>query len=331
MRICLILYIIVLLIINVSSVQYNQKCTFSSGTCKWNLGRRWQIRNLDDETNDIVLMAVDGSNKDKEQGFTDVITSPSLYLTSSCSFNVRLSFQFNIENEQDEIEVFLIKNNETQAASVGLWSAVNSRTYNFSDDIGSLWQQANVSFKAAEEFRIEIEIRHSPDERTDSTTWFAIDDILVENCPIVRTTTTRKIDPSLLATRSWPIRSYFKIGNSSLLRRSFVRFRWKFNDTSTTSSLEESLTPRFTLLSFILYILCALVGLSLLVILLAIIIFTYRKYCLPKTVSITPMIDHRRRSSSKRIPTRMGGVHNSYIDQDARTERTMVTTVRPCY
>ncbi|CAF5139000.1 unnamed protein product, partial [Rotaria magnacalcarata] len=91
------------------------------------------------------------------------------------------------------------------------------------------------------------------------------------------------------------------------------------------------LTPRFTLLSFILYILCALVGLSLLVILLAIIIFTYRKYCLPKTVSITPMIDHRRRSSSKRIPTRMGGVHNSYIDQDARTERTMVTTVRPCY
>ncbi|CAF5031323.1 unnamed protein product, partial [Rotaria magnacalcarata] len=275
MRICLILYIIVLLIINVSSVQYNQKCTFSSGTCKWNLGRRWQIRNLDDETNDIVLMAVDGSNKDKEQGFTDVITSPSLYLTSSCSFNVRLSFQFNIENEQDEIEVFLIKNNETQAASVGLWSAVNSRTYNFSDDTGSLWQQANVSFKAAEEFRIEIEIRHSPDERTDSTTWFAIDDILVENCPIVRTTTTRKIDPSLLATRSWPIRSYFKIGNSSLLRRSFVRFRWKFNDTSTTSSLEESLTPRFTLLSFILYILCALVGLSLLVILLAIIIFTY--------------------------------------------------------
>ncbi|CAF4512630.1 unnamed protein product, partial [Rotaria magnacalcarata] len=148
---------------------------------------------------------------------------------------------------------------------------------------------------------------------------------------LVRTTTTRKIDPSLLATRSWPIRSYFKIGNSSLLRRSFVRFRWKFNDTSTTSSLEESLTPRFTLLSFILYILCALVGLSLLVILLAIIIFTYRKYCLPKTVSITPMIDHRRRSSSKRIPTRMGGVHNSYIDQDARTERTMVTTVRPCY
>ncbi|CAF3347041.1 unnamed protein product [Rotaria socialis] len=276
-------------------------------------------------------MAVDGSNKDKEQGFTDVITSPWLYLTSSCSFNVRLSFQFNIENEQDEIEVFLTKKDETQAASVGLWPALNSRTYNSSGDIGSFWQQANVSFKAAEEFRIEIEIRHSPDERTDSTTWFAIDDILIENCPIVRTTTTRKIDPSLLATRSWPIRSYFKIDNSSLLRRSFVRFRWKFNDTSTTSSLEESLTPRFTLLSFILYILCALVGLSLLIILLAIIIFTYRKYCLPKTVSITPMIDHRHRSGSKRIPTRMGGVHNSYVDQDARTERTMVTTVRPCY
>ena len=33
----------------VSSVQYNQQCTFSFGTCNWHIGRRWQIKNLDDE------------------------------------------------------------------------------------------------------------------------------------------------------------------------------------------------------------------------------------------------------------------------------------------
>ncbi len=40
------------MIIIVSSIQYNQCCTFSSGTCNWNIGRRWRVRNLVDEIND---------------------------------------------------------------------------------------------------------------------------------------------------------------------------------------------------------------------------------------------------------------------------------------
>ncbi|CAF1047506.1 unnamed protein product [Rotaria sp. Silwood1] len=331
MRICLILYIIELIIIIVSSVQYNQRCTFSSGTCNWNIGRRWQIRNLDDETNDKVLIAVDGSHIDKEMGFTDIIASSWLYLTSSCSFNIRLTFQFSIEHEQDQIEVFLIKKDGIQILSLGQWKAFKYENSNTSDDIESLWQQANITFKAAEEFRIEIEIRHLPDKKNESTTWFAIDDILIESCPNVRTTSTCTNQQTLQTTPSWPIRSYFNLSNSSLFRRSFFRFRWKFNDSSIGSPTEESSPPRLTLLTFILYMLCALVGLSLLIILLAIIIFTYRKYCLPSRTSSTPMINHRYRSSRKKKHNHIGLQHNSYIDQDARTEKTMITTIRQCY
>ncbi|CAF3607754.1 unnamed protein product [Rotaria sordida] len=320
------------MIIIVSSIQYNQRCTFSSGTCNWNIGRRWQIRNLDDETNDKILVAVDGSHIDKEMGFTDIITSSWLYLTSSCSFNIRLTFQFSIENEQDQIEVFLIKKNGIEILSLGQWKALKYENSNTSDDIESIWQQANITFKAAEEFRIEIEIRHLPDKKNISITWFAIDDILIENCPNIRTTTTCPNQQTILTTLSRSIPSYFNISNSSLFRRSFFRFRWKFNDSSSVSSSEESPSPpRLTLLTFIVYILCALVGLSLLIILLAIIIFTYRKYCLPSRRSLTPIIDHRYRSSRKKKHNHMDLQHNSYIDQDARTEKTMITTIRQCY
>jgi hypothetical protein len=33
----------------VSSVQYNKQCTFSFGTCKWSIGRRWHIISLDND------------------------------------------------------------------------------------------------------------------------------------------------------------------------------------------------------------------------------------------------------------------------------------------
>jgi len=94
-------------------------------------------------------------------GFTDIITSPWLYLTSSCSFNIRLIFQFSIENEHDQIEVFLIKKNGLQISSIGQWKALTNK--NSPEDIESLWQQANITFKAAEEFRVlnsKIKIFH---------------------------------------------------------------------------------------------------------------------------------------------------------------------------
>jgi hypothetical protein len=40
------------MIIFVSSTKYNQRCTFSFDTCNWNIGRRWQIKNLDENLDD---------------------------------------------------------------------------------------------------------------------------------------------------------------------------------------------------------------------------------------------------------------------------------------
>ncbi|UJR27050.1 hypothetical protein I4U23_008354 [Adineta vaga] len=329
------------MLISISSIRYNQRCTFSLNTCKWNLGRRWQIKNLEDESDDKVLIAVDESNIDKEKGFTDVITSPWLYLTRSCSYTIRLTFQFNIENEQDQIEVFLIKTNHTQILSLGHWKALTQKNLNTSDDIESLWQQANLTFKAAEEFRIEIEIRHLPENKTTSTTWFAIDDILIENCPDISTTTTMSSSqryPTISSTTvPWPTYSNFNTSDSSLLRRSFFRFRWKFNDSSSISTSEEVLSSRITFLTFILYVFYAFVAMTLLILLLAIAIFIFRKYCLIPTAttnttsSSIPIIDRRYHSSKKKKHPHLISYHNSHIDQDARTEKTMVTTIRPHY
>lgn len=100
------------------------------------------------------MVAVDGNSLDKHTGFTDVITSPWLYLTSSCGFYIRLTFQFNIENEQDQIEVFLIKKDGIKVSSVGQWKAFTSEYHRPTENTESLWQQANVTLKATEEFRV---------------------------------------------------------------------------------------------------------------------------------------------------------------------------------
>lgn len=150
------------------SGQYNQRCTFSSGTCQWNIGRRWQVQNLDDQIDDqgrqsvplnsssrpfiVVLIAMDRNNQDKEMGFTDVVTSSWLYLTNACAFDIQLSFQFSIENEQDQIEVFLLGKDQLQISSMGKWKALTNK--NSLVDVESLWQQANITFKAEEQFRV---------------------------------------------------------------------------------------------------------------------------------------------------------------------------------
>ena len=123
------------------------------------------------------------------------------------------------------------------------------------------------------------------------------------------------------------------MSNSSLFNHSFFRFRWKFNhslNSSLASSSEETSRPRLTLLTFILYILCTLVALALLIVLLAVIIFIYRKHCLPPSILSRPIIEHRYRSNRKKKPNRMG-IHHSHVDQDTRTEKTMITTIRQYY
>ena len=70
-----------------------------------------------------------------------------LRLSPLCSFDVRLTFQYSIENTDDSIEIYLIDKNRTRMSSLGQWKG-RSR------DNQSIWQQGNVTFKAAEEFRV---------------------------------------------------------------------------------------------------------------------------------------------------------------------------------
>ena len=140
-------------------VQYNQPCTFSMGTCNWNIGRRWHIVNLDDEDKGfemirlfhfslliLVLTADAESKEDKRIGFTDAIMSSWLHLSPLCSFDIRLTFQYSIQNENDFIEVYLIEKNRTRMSSLGQWKGLKINQ--------SIWLQGNVTFKASEEFRV---------------------------------------------------------------------------------------------------------------------------------------------------------------------------------
>jgi len=45
-----LLFLLNCLLIN--AVEYNHRCTFSLDTCGWNIGRRFQVKNLDDDSND---------------------------------------------------------------------------------------------------------------------------------------------------------------------------------------------------------------------------------------------------------------------------------------
>jgi hypothetical protein len=134
---------------------------------------------------------------------------------------------------------------------------------------------------------------------------------------LVRVYTTSKTRQTTTTTTPWTTRSYLNISNSVLTKRSF--FRWKSNNSSVLSSTNAALpsSPHLTLLTFILYLSFTIVALILLIIFFVIIIFIYRKHCLrPAAIA-----DHRYRSSRKK--------KSNHIDQDTRTEKTMITTIRP--
>jgi len=291
----------------------------------------------------LVLVATDRNNEDKDKGFTDVITTSWLHSASRCSYEIRLTFQYNIENEHDQIEIFLIKKNPLEISSVGKWKAITNEK--FTEDIESFWQQANITFKADETFRVEqkknffafqnfpliilfskidIEVRHLPDNKFDSTTWFALDDILIENCPnsnfksflnlffvsryLVPTTTT----PQTTSTTTTITTSDTETSlNATISSYSFRLYR-RLNQTD-----ENILSSRLSLLSFILYTISTLVGIMLVIILLGLIIFKYRQHCLPKSKSSQPILNHRYHSSRRD--------KSHHLDPDTRT---IITTIR---
>lgn len=164
--------IVALMIPPVSTIPYDQLCTFSSDRCQWNSGRRWAIGQFDDEIDDqgrideqqltrfhrrsiLVLMAMGHSEDDEQLGYTDSISTSWLTLSPICAFNIRLGFLFNIENEHDRLEAFLWKKNGTRISSIGQWKGLSNVRMNLSDERESHWQQANLTFQAAEQFRVE--------------------------------------------------------------------------------------------------------------------------------------------------------------------------------
>ena len=158
-----------------SSVRYNEQCTFLTDSCQWNIGRRWEIGDLDDTDEDddkgkgsstetgqrcecLALIAVAGNENDERLGFTDDIGSSWLSLTPLCGFYIRLTFLFNIENENDAIEAFLVTRNPRRSTSIGQWRALFSTPLDVTDESVSQWQQANITFQAEVEFRVGLSI-----------------------------------------------------------------------------------------------------------------------------------------------------------------------------
>ena len=99
-------------------------------------------------------MATGQSEDDERLGFTDSVISSRLTLLPTCSFHLRIIFQFYIELEQDRIEVFLLKRNGTRVLSLGQWKGLTDRDQTNRTEIESNWQQANLTLLAAEEFRV---------------------------------------------------------------------------------------------------------------------------------------------------------------------------------
>jgi len=122
-------------------------------------------------------------------------------------------------------------------------------------------------------------------------------------------------------TISWTPRLYSNESDNSTL---FNISDWKIDDLSSEHS---SLFPRQTLLNLILYLFCALIALTLLIILFTIIIFTYRKHCCPSSSSI---LDYQQRLVKTKLNNRVG-IQIENIDHNNQTFKTMDTPVRPCF
>ena len=99
---------------------------------------------------------------------------------------------------------------------------------------------------------------------------------------------------------------------------------WKLNDLH--DDLSSSSFLRQNLLTLILYLLCALIALTLLIILFSIIIFTYRKHCFPSPSS-SPILGHRHQMN-KTKPTNRVGIQ---IEHENSNIQTIDNTVRPCF
>jgi len=133
----------------VVSMQFNEPCTFISDACDWNLGRRWHIITL--RNDEKCLIADAESKEDKRIGFTDAIMSSWLNASPLCSFDIRFSMKFSIENWNDSIEIYLIEKMESNTRLLEQWQMEENTSHSLDEPI---WQHRNLTFKTANEFRV---------------------------------------------------------------------------------------------------------------------------------------------------------------------------------
>ena len=99
----------------------------------------------------------------------------------------------------------------------------------------------------------------------------------------------------------------------------FNRSSWKLDDLPD----EQPSSSRQTLITLILYLFCALIAFTLLIILIAIILFTYRKHCFPSS-----MVDQQlgKNKQNNRI-----GIQIENFERDNQIVKTIDNPVRPCF
>ncbi len=123
--------------------------------------------------------------------------------------------------------------------------------------------------------------------------------------------TTETTTPIVRSTRSY----------SNASRSIFNISSWKLDDLPDE---EPSSSPRQTLVTLILYLLCALIAFTLLIILIAIILFTYRKHCFPSSSS--SMVDQRLGKNN-----RIGIQIENFERDNNQVVKTIDNPVRPCF
>jgi hypothetical protein len=167
-------------------------------------------------------------------------------------------------------------------------------------------------------------VRHLPVNGSGATGWFAVDDLLVENCPIgefvvfcvYRIVSVRLVSKRRTTTTTMTLN---ESETTTIESTTFNISQWRteeirHDDTVTATSGQD-------LLTLILYLLCALIAMTLLIILLTIIIYTYRKHCCP--------FHHRHQTIFEKIAT-----HNRIgiqIEADQRSDKPLDTNIRPCF
>lgn len=138
---------------------------------------------------------------------------------------------------------------------------------------------------------------------------------LIFSAMINTITTTTTISSTLVFTSNE--------SNTTLINTSTRKFLDVHNELPSSTFLRQNL------FALILYLICALIALTLLIILFSIIIFTYRKHCFPSPSS-SPILDHRYRLGKHRISNRVG-IQVEKHDRESQDVKTMDTTVRPCF